>query len=140
MHKAVFEPEPLSAGAGSRSRSRSAEPRLGACPISAGPFIHAAPALAPGEGPACSMSAPAPAARRACSRSLWAARGWRSATNRPPRLNLRRNLAAPNLQAVTCLARRSLPLPGASWDAVLDPPCLMGTIGQDPQAAWISGS
>ena len=57
-----------------------------------------------------------------------AARGWCSATNRPrPRLaNLRRNLAAPNLlQAVTCSwPGESLPLPDASWDAVLlDPPC-----------------
>lgn len=42
-------------------------------------------ALAPAKGPAYSICAPAPAARRACSRSLWAARGWCSATNRPAR-------------------------------------------------------
>ena len=57
---------------------------------------------------------------------------------RPRLANLRRNLAALNLlQAVTCSwPGESLPLPDASWDAVLlDPPCSgWGTTDKNPQA------
>ena len=57
---------------------------------------------------------------------------------RPRLANLRRNLATLNLlQAVTCSwPGESLPLPDASWDAVLlDPPCSgWGTTDKHPQA------
>ena len=57
---------------------------------------------------------------------------------RPRLANLRRNLATLNLpQAVTCSwPGESLPLPDASWDAILlDPPCSgWGTTDKHPQA------
>ena len=57
---------------------------------------------------------------------------------RPRLANLRRNLATLNLlQAVTCSwPGEALPLPDASWDAVLlDPPCSgWGTTDKHPQA------
>ena len=58
--------------------------------------------------------------------------------NRTRLANLRRNLAALNLfQAVTCSwPGEALPMPDASWDAILlDPPCSgWGTTDKNPQA------
>ena len=97
-------------------------------------------ALAPGEGARVLDMCASPGSKTGLLAQL-VGRGGLVLGNEParPRLaNLRRNLAALNLlQAVTCSwPGESLPLPDASWDAILlDPPCSgWGTTDKNPQA------
>ena len=97
-------------------------------------------ALAPGEGARVLDMCASPGSKTGLLAQLVGREGLVLGNEpaRPRLANLRRNLAALNLlQAVTCSwPGESLPLPDASWDAVLlDPPCSgWGTTDKNPQA------
>ena len=97
-------------------------------------------ALAPGEGARVLDMCASPGSKTGLLAQLVGRRGLVLGNEpaRPRLANLRRNLAALNLlQAVTCSwPGESLPLPDASWDAILlDPPCSgWGTTDKNPQA------
>ena len=98
-------------------------------------------ALAPGEGARVLDMCASPGSKTGLLAQLVGREGLVLGNEpaRPRLANLRRNLAALNLlQAVTCSwPGESLPLPDASWDAVLlDPPCSgWGTTDKNPQAS-----
>lgn len=100
------------------------------------------PAAGPraGEGAPCSDMCASPGSKTGLLAQLVGREGLVLGNEpaRPRLATLRRNLAALNLlQAVTCSwPGESLPLPDASWDAVLlDPPCSgWGTTDKNPQA------
>ena len=97
-------------------------------------------ALAPGEGARVLDMCASPGSKTGLLAQLVGREGLVLGNEpaRPRLATLRRNLAALNLlQAVTCSwPGESLPLPDASWDAVLlDPPCSgWGTTDKNPQA------